>query len=664
MHDVFISYSTKNTAIADAVCNRLEAGGVRCWYAPRDVQAGKGWAGELMRAIRKAKVFLLIYSEDYNQSRQVISELTEAVDAECTIVPFRVDQSDMNDDLAFYLKRIHWLDAINPPTQKQIESLYHHVAKVLGTTPPPPPPPLPPDPEEEKKRIEEEKRKKQEQQRKRKERRKKVLLKVVLPIVLAVCLCAVGVWLSSDWLFGTTHKLDEGIHQAIEQMTSQTPEETEPAVLNPTQETTQPEEPVEEGYQTIHFENMSRLSQYRYPFLSAYMISEDGEYILLENKESETFTMGQMKNGAVYLSGLELPEHNDIHMLQCYMSDAYDTVYFVNYENNTISSYDRVSRQWVNKEGTKLELTETEYIYVTTTYIENMLEENSHMEELLILVYDDAPGVECFSKWINVKPDGTTTVKDLSQYGLIEIINGVDRAGYSSILMVDKDRKLFVLDENGDPIPGLSHEEIMRDYLPYAYESDAICEDSRYYLSYDSNKNSAQIWDLHTGSRVYSRTFAKYACVYFSGPHEIIVYNEEDQSVFVHDLETGRETVLMGKSYFEEENETLFMKEIVTFCYFREYDVCVFAASGGYDDQGEGQWRIIVTDREGNVLAVSEELTTYNGSHYCYVSMLENLLLADMTLVDWNTAQPEDGIITELFRAEFTVDEAGNLVFK
>lgn len=627
MHDVFISYSTKNVVIADAICNRLETGGIRCWYAPRDVQPGKGWAGELMRAIQKAKVFLLIYSKDYNESKQVISELTEAVDAGCTIVPFRVDQSIMNDDLAFYLKKIHWLDAINPPTQNQIEVLYKHVARILGSTPSPPPSPLTPDPEEERSRMEEEeKRKKEEQQRKQKERRKKIRLKVVLPIVLILCLCAVGAW-----LFNSEHE---------------------------------PENQVDEGRQTIHFENMSRLSQYRYPFLSAYMISGNGEYILLENKESETFTLGQMRNGAVYLSGLELPEYNDIHGIQCYMSDAYDTIYFINYENNTISSYDRVKREWINKRGTKLELTETEYIYVTTTYIENMLEENTHMEELLILVYDYAPGAECFSKWINVKPDGTTTVKDLSQYGLIEIINGVDRAGYSSMLMVDRDRKLFVLDESGDPIPRLSHEKIMRDYLPYVQQNNAICEDSRYYLSYDGNKRSAQIWDLQTGSRVYSRTFAQISYVFFSDPHEIIVYNGEDQSVFVHDLETGRETVLMDKSYFEEENEALFMKEIVEFRYFSEYDVCVFAASGGYDEQGESQWRIIVTDQEGDVLAVSEELTTYNGSHYCTVSMTNNLLLADMTLADWNTAQPEDGIVTELFRAEFSVDQDGNLVFE
>ena len=39
-HDAFISYSSKDKTIADAVCARLEARGIRCWIAPRDVRPG------------------------------------------------------------------------------------------------------------------------------------------------------------------------------------------------------------------------------------------------------------------------------------------------------------------------------------------------------------------------------------------------------------------------------------------------------------------------------------------------------------------------------------------------------------------------------------------------------------------------------------------------
>ena len=36
-HDVFVSYSHHDKAQADAVCATLEAKGIRCWIAPRDV---------------------------------------------------------------------------------------------------------------------------------------------------------------------------------------------------------------------------------------------------------------------------------------------------------------------------------------------------------------------------------------------------------------------------------------------------------------------------------------------------------------------------------------------------------------------------------------------------------------------------------------------------
>ena len=42
-HDVFISYSHKDKAVADAIVARLEQDNCRCWYAPRDIAPGADW---------------------------------------------------------------------------------------------------------------------------------------------------------------------------------------------------------------------------------------------------------------------------------------------------------------------------------------------------------------------------------------------------------------------------------------------------------------------------------------------------------------------------------------------------------------------------------------------------------------------------------------------
>ena len=51
-HDVFISYSSKEKSIADGVCHYLEANGVKCWMAPRDIPAGTDYGDLIDEAIK------------------------------------------------------------------------------------------------------------------------------------------------------------------------------------------------------------------------------------------------------------------------------------------------------------------------------------------------------------------------------------------------------------------------------------------------------------------------------------------------------------------------------------------------------------------------------------------------------------------------------------
>ena len=67
-HDVFISHSTKDKAIADAVCAALEAGKIKCWIAPRDIIPGDKWASAIVEAIDNSRIMLLIFSHNSNNS--------------------------------------------------------------------------------------------------------------------------------------------------------------------------------------------------------------------------------------------------------------------------------------------------------------------------------------------------------------------------------------------------------------------------------------------------------------------------------------------------------------------------------------------------------------------------------------------------------------------
>lgn len=123
MHDVFISYSSLNKNSADAICHAMEEKGIRCWYAPRDIKSGDTWAPAIVEAIRNSKVFLLIFSKESNLSDQVMNEVTNACKEKCIIIPFRIDDTEMCDGLAYYLNSVHWLDAYHSSMQEKVEEL-------------------------------------------------------------------------------------------------------------------------------------------------------------------------------------------------------------------------------------------------------------------------------------------------------------------------------------------------------------------------------------------------------------------------------------------------------------------------------------------------------------------------------------------------------------
>ena len=67
-HDAFITYSTHDKAVADATCAALEAAGIRCWIAPRDITPGAEWGEAIIDGINHCRVMILIFSASANDS--------------------------------------------------------------------------------------------------------------------------------------------------------------------------------------------------------------------------------------------------------------------------------------------------------------------------------------------------------------------------------------------------------------------------------------------------------------------------------------------------------------------------------------------------------------------------------------------------------------------
>jgi hypothetical protein len=122
-HDVFISYSNVDKLVADSICVNLEAAGVRCWIAPRDIAPGEDWPAAITNAISQSRVMVLVFSTYSNSSEDVSRELFLAANSKLVIIPFKIENIEPEPGKQYYLARTHWLDAINPPTQEQIHEL-------------------------------------------------------------------------------------------------------------------------------------------------------------------------------------------------------------------------------------------------------------------------------------------------------------------------------------------------------------------------------------------------------------------------------------------------------------------------------------------------------------------------------------------------------------
>ena len=133
-HDVFISYSSKDKPIADAVCATLEQNHIRCWIAPRDILPGVDYGQALATAIKNSQLLVLVLSANSNISPQVMREVERAVSNGVAIVPFRIEDIPLSASLEYYLSGVHWLDAITPPFEQHLGRLVETVNRILGRT--------------------------------------------------------------------------------------------------------------------------------------------------------------------------------------------------------------------------------------------------------------------------------------------------------------------------------------------------------------------------------------------------------------------------------------------------------------------------------------------------------------------------------------------------
>jgi TolB-like protein/Flp pilus assembly protein TadD len=108
--DIFISYASPDSAVANCIVENLEQHGARCWMAPRDVKPGTVYADAIVGAINESKVLVLVLSVNAMASAHVGREVERAASKRKHVVAFRIDTTPLSRELEYFLSNSQWID--------------------------------------------------------------------------------------------------------------------------------------------------------------------------------------------------------------------------------------------------------------------------------------------------------------------------------------------------------------------------------------------------------------------------------------------------------------------------------------------------------------------------------------------------------------------------
>src|SRR5271154_114752 len=128
---VFISYSSKDRETAETICQALESRGLPCWISCRDVHAGENFQEAIVRALRSARVMLLVFTSNANNSDEIKKELVLAGRHQVTVVPVRVEDVAPNDAFTYEFATRQWIDLFKD-WEREIDRLGKQIDTIIA----------------------------------------------------------------------------------------------------------------------------------------------------------------------------------------------------------------------------------------------------------------------------------------------------------------------------------------------------------------------------------------------------------------------------------------------------------------------------------------------------------------------------------------------------
>lgn len=129
--DVFISHATGDAACAAAICRSLEAGGLKCWMAPRDILPGTDYSAAVVSAIPRCRALVLLLSRHANDSQWVHREVERAVARGKPVLTVRLEAVAPAETLELFISSSQWFDVFGMKPATYLSELATQVQRLL-----------------------------------------------------------------------------------------------------------------------------------------------------------------------------------------------------------------------------------------------------------------------------------------------------------------------------------------------------------------------------------------------------------------------------------------------------------------------------------------------------------------------------------------------------
>ena len=114
------------------ICTALEAAGIPCWIAPRDIPAGADYTEAIMTGLNDCRGLLLVYSRHAAASDPVLGEVERVTNRKKLVIPVRIENTPASKGMEFLISRRQWIDAYPPPVDRHLPAVVAEVERSLG----------------------------------------------------------------------------------------------------------------------------------------------------------------------------------------------------------------------------------------------------------------------------------------------------------------------------------------------------------------------------------------------------------------------------------------------------------------------------------------------------------------------------------------------------